>query len=258
MVPIAIGQKIHYYKRLPSTQDLAVSMAESDTQILNGTVVLAERQDNGRGRQDRRWVSPSGGLWMSIILKPTLRANRSALINFIAILAICEAIETKTWMQCKVKWPNDILVNNKKVCGIIVDAAIKGNYIYYSVVGIGINVNVDIQTIIQSLGADSKAGKSITSLKAERSGRFVNRRSLLEIIFERLNYYLNSIEHENELTRVLGNVTRRLEGIGKTLIINKENCRTTGQLIGLCSEGSLILSDADGAIFKILGQDISI
>lgn len=258
MEPVAIGQKIHYYKGLPSTQDLAVSMAESDSLILNGTVVMAERQDNGRGRQNRRWVSPPGGLWLSIILKPTLHANRSTLINFIAILAICEAIEAKTCLQCRVKWPNDILVNNKKVCGIIVDAAIKGNYIYYSVVGIGINVNVNIQTIIQYLEPDSKTGNCITSLKAEQSGRFVNRRSLLQIIFERLNYYINSIERENASMRVLSNITHRLEGIGKTLIIDRADCRTTGQFIGLCSEGSLILSDADGAIFKILGQDVSI
>jgi BirA family biotin operon repressor/biotin-[acetyl-CoA-carboxylase] ligase len=157
-----------------------------------------------------------------------------------------------------VKWPNDILVNNKKVCGIIVDAAIKGNYIYYSVVGIGINVNVNIQTIIQYLEPGSKTGKSITSLKAEQSGRFVNRRSLLQIIFERLNYYINSIEGENASMSVLSNITHRLEGFGKTLIIDRADCRTIGQFIGLCSEGSLILSDADGAIFKILGQDISI
>lgn len=258
MEPIAIGQKIHYYKSLPSTQDLAVSMAESDSLILNGTVVVAERQDNGRGRKNRRWISPPGGLWLSIILKPTLHAVRSALLNFTAILAICEAIEAKTCLQCKVKWPNDILIDNKKVCGIIVDAAIKGNYIDYSVVGIGINVNVNIQTIIQNLEADSKTGKSITSLKAERSGRFVNRRSLLQTIFERLNYYINSIERENMSIRVLGNITHRLEGLGKTLIIDKVNCRITGQFIGLCSEGSLVLSDVDGSIFKISGQDISI
>lgn len=257
MEPPTIGQKIHYYKILPSTQDLAVSMAESDSQILNGTVVVAESQNCGRGRQNGRWVSPPGGLWLSIILKPSLHANRSALINFIAILAICEAIETKTCLQCKVKWPNDILVNNKKVCGIIVDAALTGKYIYYSVVGIGINVNVDIQTIIQGLETDQKR-KSITSLKAERCGRFVNRRSLLKIIFERLNYYINSFEFDNDSIGVLRNMTRRLEGIGKTLIIDKSKSPTTGQLIGICSDGSLILSKDDGSITKILGQGISI
>jgi BirA family transcriptional regulator, biotin operon repressor / biotin---[acetyl-CoA-carboxylase] ligase len=257
MEPPAIGNKIHYYKRLPSTQDLAVSMAESDSQILNGTVVMAESQDCGRGSQNRRWASPPGGLWLSIILKPMLHANRSALINFITILAICEAIETKTRLQCKVKWPNDILVNNKKVCGIIVDAALKGNYIYYSVVGIGINVNVDIQTITECLETDQKKD-SITSLKSERSGRFVNRRSLLKIIFKRLNYYINSFEFDIDSIRILRNMTQRLEGIGKTLFIDKSDCPTTGQLIGICSEGSLILSKVDGSIAKIFGQGISI
>jgi len=253
-----IGKKIHFYKRLKSTQDVAISMAESDLKTLDGTVVLAERQDNGRGRQNTRWISPSGGLWLSIILTPKLHATRSVLLNFIAILAICEAIESKTNLKCRVKWPNDILINSKKVCGIIVDLATKESFIYYSVVGIGINVNVDIQTIIRGMGANSEAGASITSIKREQSGRFVNRYSLLKILLERFNCHFSNITRENEIVGILSRICDRLEGMGNTITLYQTNCRTTGELIGICSEGSLLLKKADGSISKISSEDISV
>ncbi len=249
-----IGQKIHYYKRMQSTQDVAVTMAESDPCVLNGTVVLAEKQDNGRGMQNRKWISPPGGLWLSIILKPNLHPTKGALINFITALAMCEAIEIKTCLKCMVKWPNDIIINRRKVCGIIMDTAIKGDSIYYSVVGIGVNVNVDIKTIVQALGGESKTSAPITSLKSELSGRSVNRRGLLKIFFERINCYFNSIGHENEIVGVLSRISHRLEGMGKTIISDQTNSHAIGQLIGICSEGSLLVRRSDGLISKIPSQ----
>jgi BirA family biotin operon repressor/biotin-[acetyl-CoA-carboxylase] ligase len=233
-------------------------MAESDPKTLDGTVVLAERQDNGRGRQETRWISPSGGLWLSIILTPKIHVTRSALLNFIAILATCEAIESKTNLKCKVKWPNDVMINRKKVCGIIVDLATKENFIYYSVVGIGINVNVDIQTIIRGIEANSEAEVSITSLKKEKSGRFVNRQSLLKTLLERFNCYYNMVGCETEIVGILGRISQRLEGIGNTMTIEQTNSTTTGELIGLCSEGSLLVKKDDGSISKISGQYIAV
>src|SRR5947208_2730633 len=191
-----IGRQLHYYVKLGSTQELAISLAENNPEALNGTVILAEKQDRGRGRMNRRWISPGGGIWLSIILRPKMPAKKSPLLGFVAALAVGDTITQNTGLKSKVKWPNDILINHKKVCGILLDIAIKGGGIEYAVIGIGINANANIRKILQYMDDYQESDVGVTSLKNELSGKYVSRPSFLKLLFERLEHYNALLEEE--------------------------------------------------------------
>ncbi|HYT46720.1 MAG TPA: biotin--[acetyl-CoA-carboxylase] ligase, partial [Methylomirabilota bacterium] len=168
-----IGRQIHYYVKVGSTQELAISLAENNPEASNGTVILAEQQDRGKGRMNRRWISPSGGIWLSIILKPKMPAKNGPLLSLIAALAVSDTIAQKTGLESNVKWPNDVLINHKKVCGILLDIATKGSSIEYAVIGIGLNANANIRKILQYIDDYQESDVGVTSLKNELSGKYV-------------------------------------------------------------------------------------
>src|SRR5919206_909171 len=116
-----IGKKIYCYRKVKSTQKLALSLVERKGTGLDGTVIIAERQTNAIGRAGRAWMSPSGGIWLSVILNPNLLSSQSMLIMFLATLTVCEVLKSKTGLEPKIKWPNDVTINGRKVCGILVD-----------------------------------------------------------------------------------------------------------------------------------------
>jgi BirA family biotin operon repressor/biotin-[acetyl-CoA-carboxylase] ligase len=135
-----IGQEIISYPSLPSTNDAAKREARKGAK--EGTVIIAEEQTAGRGRIGRSWLSPRGSVALSIILYPPL-AYLPCLI-MVASLATANAIEQVTTLKAQLKWPNDVLINGKKVCGILVESDVKGNGVDYAVIGIGLNVNINL------------------------------------------------------------------------------------------------------------------
>lgn len=204
-----IGRRVHYYKELESTQDLAVFMA--DKSPLNGTVILAEQQLKGRGTLERKWISPRGGIWLSVILRPRIPPEKISFLGLVAALAVCDTIIEKTMLFPKIKWPNDIFLNHKKVSGILIDAATRGTKVEYAVVGIGINANVDLKKIISILD-ERKESSAVTSIKEELLGKRVNRPAFLRVLFERFEGYLFQLElSESGPMVILNKVVERLE-----------------------------------------------
>ena len=134
-----IGRRLLYYRVLPSTMDEAARLAEEGVE--EGTVVVAEEQTAGRGRFGRTWVSPEGNLLLSIVLRPTLFSLRY--LSMMAGVAVARAVARATGIQPSLKWPNDVLVADKKVGGILVESSLAGNEVRYAVVGIGLNVEFD-------------------------------------------------------------------------------------------------------------------
>jgi len=187
---------------------------------LNGTVILAEQQLKGRGTLERKWISPRGGIWFSVIIRPCIPPEKISFLSLAAALAVCETLIEKTMLFPKIKWPNDILINHKKVSGILVDAAIKGRKLEYAVVGIGINANVDVKKIISILGQNS----AVTSIKEELLGKYVNRQIFLRILFERLEGYLFQLELSKSGPMVILNkVVERLENSNARQAIEQMN-----------------------------------
>ena len=137
-----VGRRLLYLTSTGSTMDVARGEAEASAP--DGTVVLAEEQTKGRGRFDRVWVSPEGkNLYLTLIIRPPLERLRS--LSIVAPLAVALAIEDSTGLTPRIKWPNDVLMNGRKLSGILVESEIAGESVEYALIGIGINVNFDIE-----------------------------------------------------------------------------------------------------------------
>lgn len=138
------ASKVWYFGSLSSTQNVMKDLAKKGAP--EGSLVLGETQTAGKGRTARSWLSPPGkGLYFSLLLRPQLPPGHVQILNLIAGVAVCRGILHCTSLSCVLKWPNDVLWENKKVCGILSEAASDSDSIRYAVVGIGINVNTDIE-----------------------------------------------------------------------------------------------------------------
>ncbi|MFH1073722.1 MAG: biotin--[acetyl-CoA-carboxylase] ligase [Candidatus Firestonebacteria bacterium] len=135
-----IGRELYCFNEAGSTNELAMKLAEG--RASEGAVVIAEKQTAGKGRLGRQWISPAGsGLWFSIILKPKINPQHSSKLTFISGLAVLDAIKSVAGLKAGLKWPNDVLVNGKKVCGILTEIKAGPDIIHFQVIGIGVNVN---------------------------------------------------------------------------------------------------------------------
>ena len=181
-----IGRKIFRYIRVNSTQDKAKKFAKKG--LAEGTAIIAEIQTQGKGRLGRRWVSPKGGIWVSIILRPEITSMEMPKITMIGGLAVAKAIAELTTLEVKLKWPNDVLVRPfsgiefKKVCGALTEMVSGFSQVNYVIAGLGINVNNCIPPALR--------GTAI-SLK-EAIGRSLPREKLLRKVLEKFDkYYLD-------------------------------------------------------------------
>ncbi len=148
-----VGQRVLYYPSLTSTNDIAKQEAQQGA--AEGTVIITDEQVGGRGRLKRAWLSPRGNIALSVILYPSLSYLPSLIM--LASLAAVHSIEAATGLKSQIKWPNDVLINGRKVCGILIESDVQGNIVNYTIIGIGINVNLrlndfpEIQSIATSL-----------------------------------------------------------------------------------------------------------
>lgn len=133
------ARRIEFAEELASTQDAATALAERGA--AEGTVVVAERQRRGRGRLGRAWSSPAGGLWLSVILRPRVPPPQLLPLQLAAALAVVQALRLQLDVDAWIKWPNDVYVGQRKVCGILVEAALELDRVRHAIVGIGVNVN---------------------------------------------------------------------------------------------------------------------
>ncbi len=175
-----IGQTIHFFHEVPSTNDLAKEMAAVGAK--DGTVILAETQTRGKGRLGRKWASPRGGIWLSTILRPKLSAKDVPKLTLMTSLAVAKTTSQLFNLKTEVKWPNDVLVNAKKVCGILTEASTRGDVTNFVVVGIGINANVELDSLPR------QEGENATSLKHELK-REIDRERFLRVLLEKMEHY---------------------------------------------------------------------
>lgn len=244
-----IGQNIIYYNTLESTNTLAKRLGDSSE--ISGTVVLAEEQTNGRGRLGRNWVSPFGkGIWMSILLRPNINPVEAVNLTQTAAAAIVLATE-ELGIDTLIKWPNDIVINSKKVSGILTEMNAELTRINYVVVGIGINANIEKDEFPIELH------ETATSLKIE-TGCIVNRRALTAGIlnnFEKL--YFQLIKEHNPSASI--NICREKSAvIGKKVLILANEKKLEAQVLDIDPHGQLVVQYEDGTRENILSGEVSI
>ena len=239
-----IGRHLRWHRSLPSTNDLALRLTEIP--VPEGTVVLADEQTAGRGRLGRRWASPRGGIWLSVILRPRLPAEEVPLIGFAAATATAGAVREVTHLAARVKWPNDVLVDDRKVAGILAEAGAGREWF---VIGIGVNANIPAEALPQTTGYPA------TSLQAAL-GRAVDREALIGAM-------LRELEREYELLTSGGarETLRRwrelADTLGRPVRVEMPSGILEGEARDIDETGALLVRTKDGRLHKILAGDVA-
>ncbi len=169
-----IGRKIFRYVKITSTQDKAKRFAQKG--LPEGTAIIAEIQTQGKGRLGRKWVSPQGGIWLSVILRPEITPLETPKMTMIGGLAVARAIAGLFRLEVKLKWPNDVLIRTitgsefKKICGVLTEAVSGGGRVNYVITGMGINVNNRIPPALrdQAISLREATGRNLSRLKLLR------------------------------------------------------------------------------------------
>jgi len=244
-----IGKNIIHYDSIDSTNSKAKELAEIGQE--HGTVIIGEEQTTGRGRLGRNWVSPKyKGIWMSIILRPNIITENIAQITLIGAAAVQKAIK-QMGIKTKIKWPNDIVLNSKKVCGILTEMSGEINHINYLVMGIGVNVNLDDEDIPPDL-------KDIaTSIKLE-SGSDIDRKILLANmlnIFEKL--YNDFVQNDN-IKETIDICRKNSMLLGKEIQLINRGKVTTAKAIDISDSGELVIENNQGIVENIVSGEVSI
>lgn len=237
-----IGHQLYYYPKLTSTMDIAKRKAQEGAD--EGTVVIAGEQTSGKGRLGRAWLSPQGNLAMSIILKPPL--DKLHQLIMVASLAVVRTIKRVSGIEAEIKWPNDVLIKGKKVCGILIENEVQRDEVLFAVIGIGININLDplatpeISSIATSLASESgeeiEKDKVITALFAEFEQLYLESQSGVPI-YQEWKYYMGTI--------------------GKWVQVKAGESVERGQAEAVTKRGNLILRRADGSIAEIVVGDVT-
>ncbi len=246
---VILGKKIYYKNEMPSTQALAQKLADNGS--AEGTLVITEHQKKGKGRLGRAWVGPPGkGLWFSIILRPGISPIAAPRLTIVAALAVALAIERVTGLRAGIKWPNDLLLRGKKVCGILTDMKAEQDLLEYIVVGIGINVNLSSEDFPPELRHKA------TSLK-EELGVEVSRIKLLQRSVEEMERlyqsYLNKGFSYIRRLWMKWNVT-----LGCEVDIKESGRSYSGKALRLEEDGALLVDCADGKQRKFYAGDINL
>jgi BirA family biotin operon repressor/biotin-[acetyl-CoA-carboxylase] ligase len=249
-----IGKSVMWFKKLSSTQDFAKCfILDNGISVADGYVIISNSQHNGLGRFGNRWISPRGGIWLSIILRSGLHPSRIMLFSYCASVAVSEAIERCTGLQSRLKWPNDILIRGRKVSGILVDASVESESIENLVIGIGINANVKVAQIEERLGGTSHS-YPITSLQ-EQLGGTCDKFDLIRLFLQIFDGLYSEIEADNTYL-ILDKWKKRAEPIISKLVqISCAKERYSAKVVDLEEDGSLVVLRQGNQIERIVSSD---
>jgi len=237
-----IGRDIAYQKATPSTQEIAKALAAQG--VAEGTIVVAETQSKGRGRVGRQWSSPQGGVYFSIILRPDMNPSEALRLPLVAGVAVAKTIKRNTKLDPRLKWPNDIMIDGKKIGGILTEMNAEMDRLDWVIIGIGLNVNMSQQ----SFPADVEG--TATSLM-EAVGKSVPRVKLLQDILAEFETLYNELMKSGFETirmkwKALSNT------IGEKVVVTLPNGQIKGVAVDIDADGALMLEKDDGSLEKII------
>ncbi|WP_138207120.1 biotin--[acetyl-CoA-carboxylase] ligase [Haloimpatiens lingqiaonensis] len=244
-----MGRNIVHFETIDSTNTKAKELAAGGQP--EGTVIISEEQTQGKGRLGRNWTSPKNkGIWMSIILRPDIDPVKVCMVTQVAAAAAAKAIE-EIGIKGYIKWPNDIVVEGKKVCGILTEMSGELDKINYVILGIGINVNLEEKDFPEEL-------KDIaTSLKIEK-GKSINRKELVGKILNNFENLYESFVKEDDIEKSLDICREKSILLGKEIQIIGRNEVRKAKAITIDEEGRLVVRCQDGKEEKIISGEVSI
>ncbi|MDD2679355.1 MAG: biotin--[acetyl-CoA-carboxylase] ligase [Candidatus Omnitrophica bacterium] len=238
-----LGKKIFYFDSLGSSIDTAMDLGVKGAP--SGTLVLTEAQTKGRGRLGRTWFSPKyKGLYFSLILRPDMLPAQASVLTLLSAVSICEAIKTVTGLEAQIKWPNDILLHNRKLCGILTQVVAETDRIDFVIISAGINVNNDKKSLISTA----------TSLK-EHKKEETSRVSLLQEILRRLEANYLTLEKKGSRP-VLDKWRQQSITLGRRVKVYCQNKHTEGEAVDIDTDGALLVRKDSGFVEKVLAGDV--
>ncbi|NPV03518.1 MAG: biotin--[acetyl-CoA-carboxylase] ligase [Syntrophaceae bacterium] len=243
-----IGRRIEFHEEVGSTNTEAMRLALEGAP--EGTVVLADAQSEGRGRLDRTWESPpSGNLYLSVVLRPDIPAARASLIPLTAGVAAADTLSQYCPGRVRLKWPNDVLIGGKKICGILTEMRTRGDRVHFLIVGIGVNLNM------RPLDLPRELRETATSLRIETGGE-IDRLDFAVRLFESLErWYRVFLGGGGEAIRERWLQCADL--VGKRVEVVHGKTTERGTVVGLDPAGALLLEGETG-VQQVLAGDIYI
>ena len=243
-----IGQKMECFEVIGSTNTTAMQMAEEGAP--HGTLVVADRQDSGKGRRGRSWVMPAGiAIAMSIVLKPEeLLPGNAPMLTLVSALAVARAIREQTGLEAAIKWPNDIVIDGKKVCGMLTEMSTQIDYINHIVVGIGINVHNE--------QFPEELIDRATSLYLA-SGKHFSRAVLVEAVCENFEHYYEIFMRTQELSGLQAEYDSWMVNKDRQVRILDPQGEYEGKALGITERGELLVETPEG-VRKVDSGEVSV
>ena len=229
-----LGNRIYYFNTIDTTQNFAMNIASKKNE--DGSVVISKKQTGGKGRMNRKWKSPIGGIWMSIIIHPKFDVRYATLVPIATSLAICIAIEKTLKINTKLKWPNDVTVKGEKVAGVLINASMISNQIENMVLGIGINFKINPNELKNSIKKTPNFYGVATLVKKNQNMSPLVKQFLYEL--ENVLQLINS----GQIKKIINGWTKRSSTIGRNVSIITNEGRISGKAIRIDNEGGLIIS----------------
>lgn len=227
-----VAKEVLYFDTIDSTNTKAQELAEKG--YPSGTLVVADKQDSGKGRRGRSWVSPSGtGIFMTLMIKPDINPNNASMLTLVAALAVAKAITSVTGEEAMIKWPNDIVVNGKKVCGILTEMNAQFDYINNIVVGIGINVHNE--------SFPEEISQMASSLMIEAGGKRFHRAQIIAETMSYFEQYYDTFLKTQDLSALVREYDELLVNRNKSVRVLDPKEPFDGKAMGITPKGELIV-----------------
>lgn len=244
-----IGHQLYYYQEIGSTNDEAFRLALSGAP--EGTLLIAESQSAGRGRMQRTWHSPTAkNIYTSVILRPTVQPFQAPQFSILAGVAVAEALDIYCKGRIKLKWPNDVLINEKKVCGILAQAKTSASMVDFLILGIGINVNIRNEQLPKDLR------NTATSLM-DNAGREISRLEIIISLYENLTKWYKQFLNDG-----FGQIREKWLSLSsmlnQTVQVRFQEEVVSGKAIDLDEDGSLILLTENNEQIHVSAGDATV
>lgn len=260
-----VGNRLLFYDVTDSTNLQAREEAEDGAP--HGTLIVADRQTAGRGRRGRSWESPAGvNVYFSLIMRPDVVPDKASMLTLIMAHSVCRVIALRTGLDCKIKWPNDVVVNGRKVCGILTEMGLRKDGSFYLVVGVGINVRSQefapelsgkATSLEDEIGRRSTA--ALCKVTDSLEGDLAVSRSLL------LAEIMGAFEEDYEIFLSRQNLSGLLDSYNHMLINKDAKVRVLdprgeydGKALGITETGELLVETADGTVEQVYAGEVSV
>lgn len=241
-----IGKDIYIFNEVMSTNTIAKFLSMNG--VGNGAVVISEKQTKARGRSGKNWESPLGGVWLSIILNPNVNHSKIPLITLATGVAVENTLKRIDVKNAEIKWPNDILIHGKKVCGILTEAITSFNTIESVIIGVGIDANISIENFPEELR------ENMTTLNDE-IGEKVDENLLIKLFLEEFEKISEQFINE-EYETILKEWRKNSYTIGKIVEVHEPFSKPyDGYVLGISRDGSLVVEKIDGTLEKVISGE---